>query len=142
MINGRTSPGPTAPSWLNVQRKNFTRPCWLLLRVQDESALLETYLPGPGQTLVDFWPLEHNLAEVQEEEYTSGLWLDLPPATSSSPGRSSFTFGCSWTRFGNGFKYRRSEKVRKFKLADPIKMEILKKMEHTKHFSRPQGHRS
>ena len=56
-----------------MQRKNFTRPCWLLLRVQDESALLETYLPGPGQTLVDFWPLEDNLAEVQEEEYTGGL---------------------------------------------------------------------
>ena len=61
-----------------MQRKNFTRP-WLLLRVQDGSALLETYLPGPGQTLVDFWPLEDNLAEVQEEEYTGGLWLDLPP---------------------------------------------------------------
>ena len=36
----------------------------MLLRVQDESALLETYLPGPGQTLVDFWPLEDNLDDL------------------------------------------------------------------------------
>ena len=33
----------------------------------------------PCRAWVDFWPLEDNLAEVQEEEYTSGLWLDLPP---------------------------------------------------------------